>query len=100
MRLRIVFFFPYPNRPREATISSPSPSYKKGGRLEGETRVGRGADLWREEVQTLGGEGPELGAAKHSRACYPSRALCWQPGEHNRLWGFLENSKATLEECL
>lgn len=90
MRLRTVFFFPYPSRPREAIIPSPSPSYKKGGRPEGETGVGRGADLWREEVQTLGGEGPELGVARHSRACHPSRAHCWEPGMPKRLWGFGE----------
>ena len=61
MRLRIVFSSPTPTDHVKAQFPLPPPVTKKGGILEGETRVGRGADLWREEVQTLGGEGPELG---------------------------------------
>lgn len=82
------FFFPYPNRPREGTIPSPSPSYKKGGhpggrnpsRPRGGLVAGGSADPRRRR--------PRAGDPLHTRACHPSRTYCWEPGEPKRLFFF------------
>lgn len=65
------FFSPHPSRPREATISPPSPSHKEGGRLEGETRVGRGGDLAAGGSADPWRRGPRVGGARGSRASPP-----------------------------
>lgn len=68
---RFFFFSPHPSRPRETTIPSPSPSHKEGGRLEGETRVGRGGDLAAAGSADPWRRGPGVGGARGSRASPP-----------------------------
>lgn len=80
VRLRIAFFFPlslspYPKRPHEATnpLSLPPPQLQRGGPpgRRNPTRPGWEGNLWREEVQTLGGEGPELGVRETREPATP-----------------------------